>query len=389
MTSPGNETARAACLALALAFGCSGATPESVWEVHPGEDIQAALEQAADAKGREGRRVVRVFPGTYAPARPGQASIWFHARHDGIELEAHGRVVLTAANAELSDPQAESHPAVVNHVVYFGDGVSSATALRGFEITGANHFLTRSEDPGPVQPYVPITELTKSKFFYEDGGAIKVFGRSYPTLERLVIQDNYASPCAGGISIEHRGFKLGEVTLRDCILRANRARITGAAIDVLPGSYAVIENCLFVGNVSNLGEDFITPHKDDSYPRHGSGALTVFALSTVRVERCTFTGNWNGVDDRGSANAYVDSIFWHNTLGGGTSPGPRYELDIVDASGVRGCFLGGELLDVRSAIDPAANRLAAPEPDFDKNYRPRSPAYSAVGYRPVEPPPTR
>ena len=59
--------------------------------------------------------------------------------HDGITLEAVGEVVLTAANSAIADKKAPSFPAVVNHVVYFGDGVSTKTVLRGFRVTGANN----------------------------------------------------------------------------------------------------------------------------------------------------------------------------------------------------------------------------------------------------------
>jgi len=48
-------------------------------------------------------------------------------------------VVLTAANSAIADKKAPSFPAVVNHVVYFGDGLSTKTVLRGFRVTGANN----------------------------------------------------------------------------------------------------------------------------------------------------------------------------------------------------------------------------------------------------------
>ena len=54
--------------------------------------------------------------------------VWFNARHDGIILEAVGEVTLTAANPEIADKRSETHPAVVNHVVYFGDGILPGTA---------------------------------------------------------------------------------------------------------------------------------------------------------------------------------------------------------------------------------------------------------------------
>src|SRR5436309_2231658 len=66
-----------------------------VIDVFPGGDIQAALEAVAR---RPGKGTIRVHPGTYRPAAPGQAFIVFNARHDGVTLEAVGDVILTARN---------------------------------------------------------------------------------------------------------------------------------------------------------------------------------------------------------------------------------------------------------------------------------------------------
>ena len=169
-------------------------------------------------------------------------------------VQTLGEVTLTAANAELFDAKNSAHPAVVNHVVYFGDGLSPRTVLHGFKITGANHFVTTA--PPEIEPNAA---LEKSLFFYADGGAVKIFGRSYPTLRNLEIADNYASPCAAGISIQHEGHgdgaSPGWVTIENCVFRNNRAQITGAAVDLLPGSSAVISNCLFTGNLANTGSN--------------------------------------------------------------------------------------------------------------------------------------
>jgi hypothetical protein len=99
--------------------------------------------------------------------------------------------------------------------------------------------------------------------------------------------------------------------------------------------------------------------------------------------RCTFTDNWNGVDDQGRGNEYRDCIFWKNTRGGGICPGGRYELDILDASAVLGCRLGGELADLRGVLDASKNRLDAPDPEFDAAFEPRAAEYASVGYRAV------
>lgn len=348
-------------------------------QVYPGDDIQEALERAARDPIN---KTVRVHAGTYRPYRPGQALIWFNARHDGITLEAVGEVVLTAANPAVADPAAKSAPAIVNHVVYFGDGISRRTVLRGFKITGASNFVTESEEPTSIEPVAGVSQLQKALFFYADGGGIKVFGRSYPTIENVEVYDNYTSPCGGGVSVEHRGFNKNAVLFRNCVFRNNRCQITGSAMDVLPNSSAVIENCLFVGNISNTGVDYISQGQNYN-EEHGSGALTVFPGSRVRVRRCTFSGNWNGVDDKGRGNVYTNTIFWMNNAGGGISPGGRYEIDILDGSGVSGCFLRGDINDLRGALDQNRNTVNGPDPDFDALYRPRAKAYANVGYRPA------
>ena len=374
----------------AVLIGCSGETvdgnassppdADGVRHVRPGEEIQRALEAAA---ADPVHKTVKVHAGTYRPPRSGQALIWFNARHDGILLEAVGEVVLTAANSDNGKPSDQGYPAVVNHVVYFGDGVSRKTIFRGFKITGSNHFVTRSEGQVSIEPNAESMKLEKGLFFYNDGGAIKVFGRSYPTIDGVELFDNYASPCGGGVSIEHQGHLQDAVTFQNCIFRNNRCQVTGSAIDVLPSSRAVVQNCLFVGNLSNTGEDYVSPAGRGYNQQHGSGALTVFRGSQVSVNRCTFTGNWNGVDDKGRGNIYKDSIFWMNNLSGGISPGGRYEFDIIDGRGVKGCFVHGDINDLRGSIDPAKNVFDSPDPEFDFQFRPLAVQYVAVGYSPA------
>lgn len=352
-------------------------------EVRPGESIQAALEAAAKDPVR--KRVL-VHAGTYRPERPGQAMVWFNKRHDGITLEAKGEVTLTAAHPELANQEDASFPAIVNHVVYFGDGVSRDTVLRGFRITGARGFLSTSEAPVSIQPDLSDPKLKKAKFFYTDGGGIKIFGRSYPTIENVEIADNFTSPCGAGISVEHRGFtdgsRLQSVLIRDCVFRDNRCPISGAALDLLHGSSAEVVNCLFVGNRSNdpMDERAETPGKWK--PKHGSGALTVFPESTIIVRRCTFTENRNAVDDSNQGNVYADCLFWKNNVSGGWPPGARYELDIASAVGVSGCFIHGDIDDLQNTIDPDRNVLECPDPKLNAAYVPTAEGFENVGYRP-------
>jgi hypothetical protein len=382
----------AACVVPGRAFGRQGKAGNGavsavkldeatgIYHVFPTGRIQDALEAAAkDPKNK----TVYVHAGTYRPSARGQALVWFNARHDGVTLEAVGDVILTAANPEVADAEAASYPAVVNHVVYFGDGVSPKTIFRGFKITGARNFTTGSGDKSPIES----DDIRKTTFFYTDGGGVKIYARSYPTIEHVEVFGNFANPCGGGVSVEHLGQVQESAVFRNCIFRGNRAQITGSAFDLLHGSRATIENCLFVGNVANLGVDYIGMLGGAEYhAEHGSGALTVFEGSRASVSKCTFTGNWNGVDDNGAGSTYVDTIFWKNTLEGGISAGPRYELDITDGAGVRGSLIHGEINDLRGTIDKQSNTLDPPDPQFDAQFSPRAPQYAAVGYRPVKPP---
>ena len=351
--------------------------------VRPGDNIQEALELAA--RNPRQKRIV-VHAGVYRPQRPGQAMIWFNERHDGITLEAEGEVVLTAANPALADKSAPSFPAIVNHVVYFGDGISRKTVLSGFKITGANGFVTNSEEPVSIQAPIEGRNLEKAKFFYTDGGGIKIFGRSYPRIENVEVYDNFTSPCGAGVSVEHRGHidgsRLQTVLLRDCVFRNNRCPISGAAVDLLHGSGAEIVNCLFVDNLSNGPMDQRAETPGKWKPQHGSGALTLFPESQVIVRRCTFTGNRNAVDDSNQDNRYEDSIFWMNNAAGGWPTGSRYELDLASGVGVSGCFIGGDMDDLRAVIDKDQNVVGCSDPRFDERYVPQAQEFEGVGYRP-------
>jgi hypothetical protein len=368
-------------------------TPESqpeVIEVYPGGDIQAALDQAATLPAKA---VVRVHAGVYQPAAPNEALIHFNARHDGIVLEGIGEVVLTAANPDLADRTSESFPAIVNHVVYFGEGISERTVLRNFRITGANGFVQAPPElmpiktaddlkksanfVSPISTIEPNRSVRKTHYFYTDGGAILIYGNSYPTIENMELVGNTSSVCAGGISIQHYpALSGGTVHIRNCIFRDNIAAVSGSAVDLLtPGGSALIEKCLFVGNLSDAR---IVMPQNNRY-----GALTVFPECQVTVRDCTFTGNSSGVDDRGDS-VYENSIFWQNTRPGGVSQKPAFELKIANTHQVTGCFIGGPTPDLKGNVSRDRNRLDPPDPNFDAAFRPRNSAYVGVGYRSPE-----
>ncbi len=345
------------------------------YHVFPGEKIQDALESAAR---NSSNKIVKVHAGLYRPESKRQALIWFNKMHEGVRLEAAGAVTLSAANPASAQPASASYPAVVNHVVYFGDGVSAKTSIRGFRIEGANHFVTEKL----TRQLEPNSTIEKNLFFFTDGGAIKVFGRSSPTIRDVVVAGNYASPCGAGISIQQEGFNQDPVVIENCAFLTNKTQVTGAAIDLLRGSAARITNCLFVGNVSNTGVDTVARRSGEA-PFLDSGVITIFQKSKAWIQNCTFTGNRNGVDDLGGASVYTECIFFENTIDGGLTPQKRFELDLREGGTVTGCLIGGSLQDPHRAISSRANVLNAPRPQFDSLFVPHAAEYQNAGYRPV------
>jgi len=345
------------------------------YHVFPGDRIQDALEAAAK---NPTNKIVKVHAGVYRPDSKRQALIWFNRAHDGIRLEAVGSVTLTAANPEVTSPRAQGFPAVVNHVVYFGDGISSNTILQGFRITGANHFVTDKQ----TRQMEPDTTIPKNLFFYTDGGGIKIFGRSSPTLRQIEVVDNYASPCGAGISVQQMGFNQSPVLIENCVFLRNRTQVTGAAVDLLEGSAAVMLNCLFVGNVSNTGDDVVARRSGEP-PFTNCGAITIFTNSHAVMRHCTLTGNRNGIDDMGGRSTYLNCLFINNRLTGNPADTDRYELDLLAGATVRGCLINGVVRDPRRSVSATANVLNPPPPEFDRRFVPTSPEYQAAGFRPV------
>jgi Right handed beta helix region len=343
------------------------------YHVYPGENIQDALQQAA---GNPTNKIVKVHAGEYRPVSKRQALVWFNHAHNGIHLEAVGAVTLTAANPQLGIAGAQGYPAIVNHVVYFGDGIASNTVLRGFRITGANNFVSEKL----TRQMEPDTTVPKNLFFYTDGGGIKVFGRSYPTIQDVEVVDNYSSPCGAGISIQHQGNNQQMVMIENCRFLRNRAQVTGSAVDLLEGSAAQIINCLFVENASNLGADIVAKRSGEPAFTN-SGVLTIFQNSRALVKNCTFTGNRNAIDDMGGMSSYVNCILADDTLAEGFTGTSRYELDVSAGAEAKGCVIRGAIRDPRGCISAKANSLDPPPPRFNRDYGPLTPEYQGAGYR--------
>lgn len=346
--------------------------------VREGDSIQAALNHAASV----GCRRVVVMEGVYCPQQMGQAFVYLNQKHEGIQLVADGDVVLTAENRAIADAESKSYPAVVNHVLYIGDGITQKTLVDGFRISGANAFQT-FDGTDEIQPKIDDSRLSRERFFFSDGGGIKIFGRSAPTIRNVIVENNHADPCAGGVSVEHRGVSESPARFENCIFRENSCRLTGAAADLLPGSRAEFVNCLFIHNHGNNGEDDVSEGDLKYNSQHGCGALTVFPGSQVKVQRCTFVGNRNGVDDKGRANVYEDCLFWKNEMPGGVVPGSRFELHIVHAVNVKNCVIGGTVPDLIGSVDPRVNTITDQDPKFDGSWNPQAPHLGGIGFRSV------
>jgi hypothetical protein len=210
---------------------------------------------------------------------------------------------------------------------------------------------------------------------------VKIFGRSYPTLRNLEIVDNYSSPCGAGVSVQHLGIREGWVRIENCVFRKNRARVTGAALDLLEGSSAQVVNCLFTGNISNIGDDVVARVSGEA-PFTNSGAITVFRGSRLWMQRCSITGNRNGIDDMSGEGVYEDSIFFGNELEGGLAGTTRFSLDLPKGGRVTGCLVGGRIIDPRNVVTAAdSNLLNPPDPGFDREFIPKGAPYQGKGYR--------
>lgn len=324
--------------------------------VSPGDDLQTAVDLAAQDPSA---RTVILHAGTYAPSKRGQALVFLNRRHDGVRLIGEGLPTLTAANPALALPGQVAPAAVVNHVIYLGDGLSSNTVVQGLRLTGANHFVTTAD----LDSLEPDRSFRKGRFFYGDGGAIKVYHRSFPVLRDLVIEDNVASPCAGGISIQHEGATNDVVRIEHCVFRNNRAEVTGAALDLLWGSTAWVSDCLFERNVSNTG-----PGEGEN-PFNNNGVVTVFPRSRIVMQDCTLTGNRNGIDDQSGLGVYERCVLRANTRDGGYTPQARFELDLPRGARVNGCVIDGLVKDPAGSLSRGTNHVVdrgTPLPEYLK-----------------------
>lgn len=340
--------------------------------VSPGEDLQHALDQAMATVSRK----LVLKPGVYQSPTQQFCLLALTARHDGVTVEGMDGAILSGQS--LFKPDTAS----VSHVLYCGNGVSSATTIRNLTITGAKGLATRTnipkEDFGDR-----AQQLQQGLFFVMDGGAAKMFGECSPVFQNIEFIDNETALCGGAVSIEQQGFRNQPVTFQNCRFLRNRCPATGSAVDVLQNSSVKLDNCLFVDNIANYGMTEIKRKFQLEYnSQHGCGALTVFPGATAVVTRCTFHQNWNAVDDKGTGSRYKNTIFADNDASDGSRDGHPYEMDIINANGVTGCLFYADHPDLQGNISGESNRLDAPDPKFDNAYVPTAIEFADVGYRP-------
>jgi Right handed beta helix region len=386
---PGRGLSRLSLLIMTFLFccvaaGCGTADTDDAGEttaiagpvyVAPGEDLQESLDRAARAT--HDRRLV-IKSGVYSSNREQFCLLAITRRHDGVTVVGEGDVVLSARKTDSPDH------AAVSHIIYCGDGVGPQTKIQNVTLSGALGRVT--ESGAPIEEYGSRAKvLQRGLFFQFDGGALKVFGDSAAVFRNVDFFDNETDLCGGAVSIEQQGVSTRPVVFQNCRFSGNRSPATGSAVDVLQGSKVELQNCLFTNNIANYGMDRIKQTFRLEYnPEHGCGALTVFPGSVATVSHCTFSGNWNAIDDHGTGSRYEHCIFDRNNASNGSRPGAAYEMDIVDGSRVTGCVFNSNNPDLRNTISGELNNLDVGDPLFDDQFVPGNPDCRSAGYRPQD-----
>ena len=348
---------------------------------HEAIDLQAEVDRIAK---NHPRSTIVLSPGVYRPLREGIALLHLNRLHDGLKIKGEHRdtVILSAQalpevadrirNERLGSLQSRipSENAIVSHIVYFGHGVTNDTELSNLTLKGARGFLTR-KDEFVAEPY---REFPRKFVKYADGGAVKIWGQSAPSLTELIIEDNWALYCGGGVSVEQFGMSSEPVRIRNVIFRDNRVPLTGAALDLLPGSSARVEDSTFDRNLANfewvslkvvdeLRLQFLAqasesvrkmvgvqsgPTSSQTGPYAKSSAVTVFRGSWIELKRSQFIGNSGGID-------FLNYVAWYTRSDHVLRPrrpsvleGLRFQgQGLHDLKGIEG-FAGGRVI-VRDA----------------------------------------
>ncbi|MEW6359276.1 MAG: right-handed parallel beta-helix repeat-containing protein [Planctomycetota bacterium] len=281
--------------------------PTAALEVRPGESIQAAVDAANPGE------TVLIHPGTYRPARPGEAMIVFKAEKNGVTLRGAGQspaeVVIDAGRQAL-------------HVIFFDQGIDRSTVVENLTITGGYAF------PGKLLPsnYKPVLRPEIDTFdndFYHDGAGLMLF-LSSPTIRNCRIINNGAKRCGGGISVfcpSEAAFPAQGPLIFGNEIRNNTVdEGTGGGVDVYFRAKADIVNNLFVGNkgwggaVAVLDEGSAALRFNTIAGNYGSvSGLAMHATATVKLENTIFANNLDGAPvELPGKIAYANCCFWNN-----------------------------------------------------------------------------
>jgi len=241
-------------------------------EVSPGMNIQHALDFVATHNELE----TLVFKeGSYLLEYP----LVLDQRHDGIRLTGNSE------NPEsiVLDGQNKTQIVII-------DGISSKQPVQ-FTINGITLQNGNSNERALRRNIanqrwtVPQTWGRYSAYANFDGAGVLILGKSFGEISNCIIRGCEARYCGAGISLQQYygpGFTneddyLQPVYIREVQFANNKARDTGADIDLLPVSYAVIKDCLFEGSRSNT---------DYNKKRHG--VITIFPESLAIITNNKF-----------------------------------------------------------------------------------------------------
>lgn len=225
--------------------------------------IQDAIYAAADGD------MVQVAPGTYLEA------LNFCGRD--VVVEGTG-----GAEVTIITPPA-GHPGVS-----FLYGERPEAVLRGFTITGADTSESEEEDPRGAGIHInyscpTLTDLVLEGNHAQFGGGLKMKWNSYPLLQRVIIRDNRAVGCAGGLYLCQSSPTLIDVEIRDNVAETQN----GGGVIVGKGSYPRFHRVLIEGNAAAMDGGGV-------FSEGVENELEVYALfsnTTLANNICDLSGN--------------------------------------------------------------------------------------------------
>ena len=204
-----------------------------VWTVDASGEADYALIQDAIYAAADGD-TVEVAPGTYPEA------LNFCGRD--VVVEGSGGAEVTIIQPPAGVPG-----------VSFLYGERPEAVLRGFTITGADTTAAEAEEPlgGAIQinySCPTLTDLILEGNYAHFGGGLKMKWNSYPLLQRVVIRDNRAVGCAGGLYLCQSSPTLIDVEIRDNVAETQN----GGGVIVGKGSFPRFHRVLIEGNAAAM-----------------------------------------------------------------------------------------------------------------------------------------